>query len=603
MQSTKARVRPSPFDLNDAQAAFCREDHHSICIACPGSGKTRALLSKTARLATSIGAARVMAITFTRAAAQEMRERLHRLLGSNAQAIRLFTFHGLAYRQLSAHQPVRIVSDAESHGLLLRAKERAGSTLGLDALTEAVSRFKRHLDPATLAEGSEDAFAVFTEYQRAMKAHGVMDMDDLMLALLRGYEDGSIKPFDLGAMLIDEFQDCDEVQLRVALHYGKRDTRVHVVADDDQSIYGFRAGLGFHAIDRLRATLDAKQFLLDQNYRCTPQIVALADRVIQHNRLRFPKLLRSASKLSGEPCVLEASSPFSEAEAIVKAHNAGVPLTVLARVNQWLDPIELMAISAGLSVRRTGNTTFLSRAHVTQAIAALRLALEPSDSLALLSVLQLSSLGFNTLTALENALPSESISSALSLLYESSILVPLSKDDSTRVRELRSVLGEWIDAASRASIGSVRERGRLLNVAVTALLKSLNQFVSSEWHKQDIATLSRLIAERMEGPLAGRVRTLGEWARRMQRKGKDERALRLMSIHSAKGLEFDRVWLAGCNERVLPYDGSNVEEERRLFYVATTRAKASLTISYVREQELQPSRFVLESGVAPITLP
>ena len=265
---------PSSDALNLAQQAFYLEDGHSVCLACPGSGKTRTLIAKTVRLAEMYGPDQVMAITFTRAAAEQMKLRLQHCLGAQGKQIKVFTFHGLAHHQLKRTQAIKIVSDTEMHGILVRAIERNGSSLGVFKAGEAIARFKRQLAPVEVSEEDEnyEAYRVYLTVQESMSAHGVIDMDDMMLKYLLAIQSNRLKPLAVKALLVDEFQDVDEIQLNVVLEYAQQLTRIHIVADDDQSIYAFRAGMGYQGLVAARAALNAKQFILDTNYRCAPAI-------------------------------------------------------------------------------------------------------------------------------------------------------------------------------------------------------------------------------------------------------------------------------------------------------------------------------------------
>jgi superfamily I DNA/RNA helicase len=591
-------------DLSVAQRAFYAEDGHSVCLACPGSGKTRTLIAKTLRLAEQHGLSQVMAITFTRAATEEMKTRLRRALGANANQIKVCTFHSLAYRHLVARKRINIASDADQRGILMRAIEREGLDISVEKAAEAMARFKRQIaqTPVPADHPDYDAYRVYQAAQEAMRSHGVMDLDDLMLQLLLGLQSSEIRPLSVKALLVDEFQDVDEIQLGVALEYARRGTKVHVVADDDQSIYGFRAGMGYHGLVALRQALDAKQFVLDTNFRCAPAIVDLAARVIGENRLRLPKLLRSGATWQGSPELKAFPSAFAEADAIVNDHvkrTAGDQV-VLARVNQWLDAIELVAVSRDVPVHRVGGGSFFARHHVVQALAAVRLGLAPHDGLALMSTLHLTHASMEVQSQLELALTSlESGTTPLSLLYEAKRLAEMDKTDATAVRELRALIADWLGACGQTGATQGRDRGSAINEPLQQLLAGLAQYTRGDWRAQDIGTLSRLLVERVQGALHRRVTTVEGWMRRTRRKENDpsNAALRLMTIHGAKGLEFDSVWVAGVNEGILPYEGCDGEEERRLFYVAVTRAKRQLTVSYVLEKDRTPSQFVVASGL------
>ena len=603
-------LSPGYWGLNPLQRAFFLEDGHCLCVACPGAGKTRTVIAKVARLCNEWGASGVMAITFTRAGAKELRERLAQALGPRvAKAVKAFTFHGLAYRQLSSRQSVQLVSAAEQYGLLARARERVESEWSLDKLAEAISAYKRRLriDPPDTTSEDYEAYEVYLEYQRTMAAHGVMDMDDLMLTCLRGYQSGLLKPYPVRAMLVDEFQDLDEVQFNVVLEFAKRGTTIHVVGDDDQSIYGFRAGLGYQGMLRFERALRARVCFLDTNYRCAPEIVSAANKVIQVNRGRMDKQLLSGARAGAHLAVRSFESSFDEADAIVDhyhaSHSAGSSMAVLARTNSWLDTIELAAISRGTRVRRVGDLGFLHRKHVANVVSAIRFGLTPTDRLALVSSLHASGLSVPGAATLESKLAGVDGSSPLvEVLYEVEVIGAIDTHDATFLREFRAALAAWLAACQERNAAKGSEPEGCLDAALRALLHYFVKQSKNDWRRQDVVTLMRIMTERLKGPVKQRLKTLGSWTRRSKREeDTDRRTLALMTAHSAKGLEFDAVWVAGCNEGVFPYEGCDIEEERRLFYVAVTRARTGLTVSCLLEHKRAPSRFVWETGLTPAT--
>jgi len=595
--------------LSEQQRAFYLEDSHCLCIACPGAGKTRTVIAKVARLCEAWGPSSVMAITFTRAGAKELRERLARRLGLDiAKRIRAFTFHGLAYRHLSSRQSVQLISNADQHGLLARARERVESDCSLEKLGEIIGSFKRQLTVQAPREGSAEygAWQVYLEYQRAMAAHSVMDMDDLMLACLRAYQARVLKPYPVRAMLIDEFQDVDEVQLGIVLEYAKRGTTIHAVGDDDQSIYGFRAGLGYAGMRRLEQELKARVCHLDANYRCAPEIVAAASQVIANNQQRMTKQLVSAATVKATVELRPFDSSFDEADAIIDRYkglaSAGSTMAVLARTNSGLDTVELAAISRQIPVRRVGDVGFLQRRHVANILSTIRLGVSPDDRLALVSSLNASGVSTAGVATLETRLTrSEPTESALDVLYEVDSLAALDKQDATLVRECRQTLATWIEAGQVSGAPLGHDRQGQVNPPLGALLRRFMEREPADWRRHDIHTVERILTERLQGPLRDRIKTIDSWTRRSKRdESLGSAGIHLMTAHSAKGLEFDAVWVVGCNERAFPYEGCDLEEERRLFYVALTRARSWLAVSYIAEGKRERSRFVWEMGLPPM---
>lgn len=447
---------------------------------------------------------------------------------------------------------------------------------------------------------------MFVAYQQAMADHGAMDVDDLMLDCLRGYRSGMLQPLPVRYLLVDEFQDADAIQFDWLREYAKRGTTIQAVADDDQSIYGFRAGLGYEGLQRFACELNARLCFLDTNYRCAPGIVEVADRLIRGNRARMTKTLRSGAQVRATVAVRACHSTFEEADAIAERYTSvsgnAKTMAVLARANHWLDPIELVAISHGLAVCRSGGQRFLTRPHVAQVLGAIRFGLDPRERLALVSSLPACGLSVAATAAIETRLTARDRGGNLvDALYDSTLLAGLERGDATLLREFRQVLAEWAERCGSARAGAGGAVECKINLALRELLRHFMERSRNDWQRQDALTLSRVLTERLTGPLQQRLRTLEQWARRAKREARNDRpALALMSAHAAKGLEFDAVWVAGRNQRVFPYEGCEVEEERRLFYVALTRARSDLTLSYVMEKEREPSRFLAETGLVSL---
>ncbi len=604
-RSGQALQTAAHWNLNELQTAFFNEDDHCLCVACPGAGKTRTVIAKVARLCAQSGPTSVIAITFTRAGAKELRDRIANTLPPQiAKGVKAYTFHGLAFRQLLSRQELKLLSAADQHGLMARAKERVGTDIGLEKLTEAVSTYQRTLEVKPPPEDAEEyvAYRVYLEYRNAMAAHGAMDMDDLMRNCLTGYRSGQLRPLAVKAMLVDEFQDIDEIQLNIILEYAKRGTKIHVVGDDDQSIYAFRSGLGHKGMMRFAEAVNAKTCFLDTNYRCAAEIVASANRVIQQNSLRIEKQLLSGNTSSATILLHAYPSSIEEAEAIAVRYQTlqttSQSMVVLARTNNWLDTIELAAISRDIPVKRIGDQGFLNRKHVANVISAIKLGLYPNDRLALVASLHSSNISIAAIARLEEQFDAQSKDSLLELLYDVDVVSSLEKQDATLLREFRLALTAWMNQCEQSGAIFGSDGGNVLNIELAKLLQYFSDHAKNEWQRQDIATLGKIVNTKLSGSLRSRIKTLDGWARRSRRSSEIEgKGLTLMTVHAAKGLEFDVVWVAGCNERVFPYEKCDVEEERRLFYVAMTRARTELRMSYIAEGNREPSRFTVESGI------
>jgi superfamily I DNA/RNA helicase len=185
----------------------------------------------------------------------------------------------------------------------------------------------------------------------------------------------------------------------------------------------------------------------------------------------------------------------------------------------------------------------------------------------------------------------------IDVLYETALVASMGKTDATLFREYRVALTNWVSACADQCAHAGEDNAGELNASLLALLRLLSAQVRNDSHKQDLMTLTRLLTRRLGEPLQARLRAIDQWAKHAPHESGEDRAqLTLMTIHAAKGMEFGAVWLAGAHENLLPHEGCEIEEERRLFYVAVTRARQRLTVSYARDQLREPSRFLSESG-------
>jgi DNA helicase-2/ATP-dependent DNA helicase PcrA len=628
--------------LNDAQReAVTLPPGPALILAGAGSGKTRVLVHRIAWLvrAENVSPFGILAVTFTNKAAHEMRGRIEAMLGAPASGMWVGTFHGLAHRLLRAHhheaglpQHFQILDSDDQYRLIRRVLK----SMNLDEAQWAPRQIQwfinerkdegqrpRHLDhhgDPFLAQ----MLRIYQAYEEACQRAGVVDFAEL---LLRSHELWRERPDILAHyqarfrhVLVDEFQDTNAIQyawLRVLAGHGNF---LFVVGDDDQSIYGWR-GARIENIQRF--TKDhpgARLIRLEQNYRSTATILNAANALIDHNAGRLGKRLwTSGSK--GEPIrVYAAFNDLEEARFIteriarwVEEGHRRSEAAVLYRSNAQSRVIEEALINAGIPYRVYGGFRFFERAEIKDALAYLRLIANRDDDPSFERVVNvpLRGIGERTIEQVRAHARAAGISlwrSAQALCASGELsgraasalrafLALIDKLDAETKELPLHELAEHVIRASELIAYHAKEKGERGQARVEnleELVTAARQFeYSPEAQEAEMAPLPAFLAH--AALEAGEAQA-------------DERsdAVQLMTLHSAKGLEFPLVFLAGMEEGVFPHSRSaeepgRLEEERRLCYVGITRAQRQLYLTYAEQRRLHgidrfesPSRFLSE---------
>ncbi len=638
-------------DLNDAQRqAVTAEAGNTLVLAGAGSGKTRVLVHRIAWLvqAESFSPHSILAVTFTNKAAREMRERIDQLLGphsSNGISTRgmwVGTFHGLAHRLLKAHwQEAGLpenfqILDADDQ---LRIIKRICRELELDETRwppkqaqwfinaqKDEGRRAAHLDPASLPGGQgRDLFQqmmlkVYFAYEQVCARQGVVDFAEL---LLRAHELWLQQPAILQHyqqrfryMLVDEFQDTNAVQyawLRVLA--GDR-IPITAVGDDDQSIYGWR-GARIENIQQFSKDFSNTQLIrLEQNYRSTATILSAANAVIANNHGRLGKELWTSGE-EGEPISLyaafnemdEARFVVERVQAWVEDGNARASAAVLYRSNAQSRVLEEALIRSGVPYRIYGGLRFYDRLEIKNALAYLRLLVNRHDDTAIERAINTPTRGIGDKTVeVVRAYAREHAVSLWRAAHEviTNGLLPgralnalaqfLELIDKLDIETDGMTLGELTDYVLKHS-GLLEFHRQEKGEKGQARVENLEELVvaTSEFTVEDEATpLLKAFIDR--AALDAGDHEAAEF----------EDSVQLMTLHSAKGLEFPLVVIVGLEENLFPHkmsmdDPGQIEEERRLCYVGITRAMQKLYLTYAESRRLygensyhSPSRFLKE---------
>ncbi|HEY0232639.1 MAG TPA: UvrD-helicase domain-containing protein [Dokdonella sp.] len=620
--------------LNPQQRAaveYC--DGPLLVLAGAGSGKTRVITEKIAHLIKrrSLPAAKIAAITFTNKAAREMRERVSRLVsGSAAEGLSVCTFHALGLKFLQIeHARANLrrgfsVLDADDTQSIVKELAPKGAKPDvLFALQSLLSRAKNEgLTPeqagarATSAREREAA-DMYAAYQRRLAAFNAVDFDDLIrlpLGVLEADDEARAGWRErIRYLLVDEYQDTNSAQYRLVKMLAGERGAFTAVGDDDQSIYAWRGANPENLGELSRDFPKLKVVKLEQNYRCGRRILRAANAVIANNAHLFEKKLWSQQDEGPPIRIIECRDDEHEAECVAGAiaHLAEKHKTpwhefaVLYRGNHQSRAMEKALRLARVPYHVTGGTAFLDRAEVKDLLAYLRLINNPDDDAAFLRVVNLPrrDIGATTLEKLGELAGTRH----LSLL---------------RAAQTDSVLGQIAARSASSLLGFatlVRElAAKAERMPAADLVDELIRRIGYAEHIAAQVKEPALRARRLEN-----LKELSEWFRAMQKDGaagdlaaqlallshgdRDDpgNAARLMTLHSAKGLEFRFVFLVGLEDGTLPHEGSlaegRVEEERRLMYVGITRAKDQLTLSYAKRKRRfgeiianEPSRFLKE---------
>jgi superfamily I DNA/RNA helicase len=570
--------------LNPQQREVVETRSPCLAIACPGAGKTGTIATKAAVLLADPNVM-VGAVTFSRDAALELRSRILNLAGEGTQKRLLAgTFHSLAYKQVlgaNSGPKIEIANEGDRFGLLDRVINELGLDLKVDEAIKVIEKIKT--DFGKVSTGSPEE-GLYSAYQAALKRNGKIDFQDMMGLAVSGMEAGTIKPYPVHHLLVDEFQDTDGPQFRWVSLHGKAGSIVTVVGDDDQSIYEFRSALGVRGMDAITEELRAQQIVLGINYRCRAEILAAADKVIRHNTQRIEKQLYADKGQGGTIESRRYRDEYDEASAAVTylkpKLEANAECAILARTNRILDAVESVCRSYGVPYYRASGKSILNRPEGAVFCNLLEI-IQGVKKTGLDAVLGMSGMSTADLTKLHEEMGATLVSRSKAELQN----IGLNESTAAAYRNFMKRLGEWKDLYTRDLQGLV-----LAGVGEWML-----NTARSDQAKRSIQATHNVLS-RLSGPFTDRIAFL-----RRDNNEPTPDALVLTTMHSAKGREWEHVWIVRAEDGVTPDDKSPEAEERRLFYVGMTRAKETLQISSTKKGPV--SRFVREAEILAIPNP
>lgn len=622
--------------LNDEQyQAVISTDGPVLVSAGAGSGKTRLLTYRIAYLITERGvpAYKILAITFTNKAAGEMKERITKIV-PDGDMVTVCTFHSFCARMLRTYasfldgykENFTIFSDTDTAKIFKDIFKQLNI-----ADEDTKSRFKHNLSTIKNENMSIEEFAniyrydhtinefvkFYNAYQTELKKNNAMDFDDLLInfynliSTKREVLDSIQNKFTYFS--VDEFQDTNKLQYDLIKLLASRTRNLLIVGDEDQSIYGWRGANIDNIFNFQRDFSDAKVFKLEQNYRSTKQILDRANLIIKNNKNRLDKQLYTKNGDGSEVYYYPAQNETDEADFVVRniirMHNAGTPyheMAILMRLNALSRAFEEKLLAYNIPHIMYNGFKFFERAEIKSVLAYLIALVNPDDDISFLRIINFPKrgIGDTSIAKLTEIATRERVSlKSVVMDIDKQILPTALKEKLRPLRDLLldleanmqtmqmydffTYLLEQTKITQSFDLDNEQEYERFLNV--NSLANSVKEFEENNENATIVDYLQSVtLASAMDDD--------------------DGEGVVIATIHGAKGLEFDTVFIVGCEEKIFPIsrdDETDLEEERRLMYVAVTRAKKDLFLTssasrfmYGRRDYSVKSRFLYELGLA-----
>lgn len=624
-------------ELNSEQAkAAANINGPSLIIAGAGSGKTRMLTYRIAyMLEQGIQDKEILALTFTNKAAKEMKERISELTKGNYKHITATTFHSFGlgllkqYIQYLGYKNNFTVYDTNDNTSLLR---NVIVTLGYDLSNYNISsllalfsdiKCERHKEIQNKDSALEE---IYNEFIATQKAYNVVDFDDLILLPIKIFEKRpdvlNIVQERYKYILVDEFQDTSLLQYKFITLIAKKYQNIAVVGDDDQSIYSWRGANYQNIVNFEHDFPTLKEFKLERNYRCSGNILEAANTIITHNEKRKEKKLWTEDSKGSQIYVTSNEDEEEEAYYIAqhikdRSRKEGLAYSdfaVLVRTNGLLSKLETALMENSIPTQVSGGQSFFDRKEIRDLLCYLKVIVNIDDDVSLLRIINTPRRGIGRVTIEKLRQHADkkktSLFDALSdFAYAAD--APVSGKTKEALKNFVQMVIGWQNLAEN------NQKASLLSTIIDDISyreklhedypdspKSVDYKMQSlEFLRQRISRYEKSNPDTSLRDYLNLVMILGEENSDVE-KGK----VNLMTMHAAKGLEFNTVYLAGIEDNIIPSsraleeNPANIEEERRLFYVAVTRAKKELTITYCENRKDRmgenhlclPSRFIEE---------
>ena len=647
--------------LNPAQrAAVETYNEPSLIIAGAGSGKTRVLTTRIAyMLAQGVPPHSILALTFTNKAAREMRERIEKMVGPQSKYICMGTFHSVFSRILRENAEVlgypkeyTIYEPTDCKNLLKTIIKERGlndEKYKPNAIASRISMAKNNLiTPGAYIQNTMFATEdrqmqipefgnLYIEYCKRCKANGAMDFDDLLLQtnfLFRDHPEVLARYQErFQYVLVDEYQDTNNAQYIIVRRLAQHHSRICVVGDDAQSIYSFRGAKIENILSFQRDYPQAKVFKLEQNYRSTQTIVDAANSVIEHNSRKLKKRCFSEGASGEKIRIFKAYTDREEADMIVSDLRDRVregsgnwnDAAILYRTNNQSQALENALRQKGIPYLIYKGSSFYDHKEVKDILSYFRLIINPRDDEAFKRIINTPARGIGDTTV--DRIATIAQEQQVSMWEAVDTMVQRTPADAVEKAIVRKVT-EFV--ALIRSLSLEREHKGLydfgMEVAVRSgllpfyRLQNTPEAQSAVGNLEEVVNSMQMFYEQVEAEIRNGEReefehaTIEEWLQNLmlltdmdnQENEEEKERVTLMTVHSAKGLEYEYVYVVGCEDNLFPSQRAletveGIEEERRLFYVALTRAKSLATLSCVdmrfkwgNMEFSKPSRFLAE---------
>ena len=622
--------------LNENQrVAASHIDGAMLILAGAGSGKTKTITTRLAYLISEVGIApsNTLTLTFTNKAANEMRTRALKMLGDAGKNFTplLCTFHkfGLLFLKFYIDRLGRknnfVIIDTDDKKRILKGFE---SNIATPVLASEISNFKNSLlsvedaahhaaieiDEHKFKDGYYARLAnIYKLYEEYLAANNLVDFDDLLCLSYKILDEDEALAREISQrysyVMVDEYQDTNDLQYRLLRKLCLTHENIAVVGDDDQSIYGWRGAKIENILNFKDQFKDAKVIRLEQNYRSTSQILRAANELIDHNRNRLGKELKSTKEGGEDVALMESDDETMEslkvAKRIKKLLDSGAQasdIAILYRINALSRSLEEGLTKEKIPYKMVGGVKFYERAEVKDVISYLRLVANENDDFSLKRVINRPKRGLGkiSLAKIEKIAFENKFS-----LFEA--ICALDESDKELSKKIVSALDEFA-----ANLKELKECGSAYELidkleAKFGIKKYYESLPDGSERVANIDEFYAMIKDQIkQDPSFSIEEFLNEIALQSEQDNIGGEAISIMSIHASKGLEFEHLFVIGLEEGFFPLlgDGSDIEEERRLAYVAITRAKKTLGLSYANSRfykgqrtRLEKSRFLSEAGV------
>uniref|UniRef100_UPI003BAC5063 DNA helicase PcrA n=1 Tax=Tepidibacillus infernus TaxID=1806172 RepID=UPI003BAC5063 len=608
-----------------------------LILAGAGSGKTKVLTHRIAHLLyKGIAPWSILAITFTNKAAREMKDRVARLVGPQAEDIWISTFHSMCVRIL--RKDIQRLGYSNNFSILdasdqLNVIKQIMNELNIDnkkfepkAIQATISQAKNELkSPEAFAKIANDFFmqkvlAVYEKYQARLKANHSLDFDDLIMVTVQLFQQvPEVLAFyqnKFKYIHIDEYQDTNRAQYLLVQMLADHYQNICVVGDTDQSIYKWRGADIQNILNFEKDFPNAQVIKLEQNYRSTKNILRAANEVIKNNFQRKEKNLWTENPQGEKITLYEAMNEHDEAYFIAKVIQDGIDkgkqyhdFAVLYRTNAQTRVIEEIFIKSNIPYKMVGGTKFYDRKEIKDIMAYLRLIVNPDDDISLRRVINVPKRGIGAATVDKIAEYAASQGTSMFAAIQVVDFIGLSAKAANKVSEFAGIISQFSQMVDYLGVSELTEQviektgyreelKKEKTLEAESRLENIEELLSVTLEFENKSEDKSLVTFLTEIALVSDVDQMDE--------AEAEKGVTMMTLHSAKGLEFPVVFLAGMEEGIFPHNRAlmeedEMEEERRLAYVGITRAEQELYLTHAgsrmlfgRTQINPPSRFIKE---------